>query len=779
MRPTNRFFLLALIIFLLFGTVPTVLAVEPTAEDFTNAFSATCADPAMSHFGEITPSSQVDYYAIDLVAGQFFTIDVDAEKIESPLDSILEVFDASGELVAVSVDSSSGMDISPDPYLEMTVDVGGTYYLAISAETPGAGADTGPYTLLLTCSTQPPAPEFTWPLKVGDLIGSTGSTGSLINITPETAESSLPFDLGVGSIADIEYQYSTDTLLVAIDDNPGSIIAIDPVTGAKVQTFKLVPETGTIVPAVFALEAGENMLYGVQVDPSSEQSSLVQVTFDDSDPTDPKATLTPVFFFGAQQVRALAYHSVEKVIYAVASIVSTSDLIKIHLEPELLVETTSAIPIVDQTSGEPVNVVSLDFSHENFLFGVDLLGNLHEIDHTNGQAVSRGEPTAKVSSLTFVVGEPPDVEPIKTICSSTYTTSASASPGTSAPKLSRFTLKKNPLHRAVGLFKFKGIEGETVTLNVWLEGEGAAEAVAKESSASELENRWLEWKGKGRVFLGVRDAIPGVDFRVRKKDQLPLTMSATLPADGTYYVMLIRPLLGYYRTDYCLTLESDFLNSEAADTLDVAWPHDHSGNDSTTTLDEAKVVETQNFDAVVSTSTANEPESGTTVTNEPAAESDTEVVQTDVGEETPVVEPVAETPAVSEPVTEGGDATEVVQPVAGDTTVEEPIAEVPVVQESTNDTGNVETQPADDAVSGGETSEGSAPASDTTVEDPVVETVVDEPVVETPVETDPAAEDGSEIESVDEETSDEFADDAPVDEEYSDEPMEDPLPMKG
>jgi hypothetical protein len=63
------------------------------------------------------------------------------------------------------------------------------------------------------------------------------------------------------------------------------------------------------------------------------------------------------------------------------------------------------------------------------------------------------------------------------------------------------------------------------------------EAVVEESSVSELKSKWLNyWKGKGRVFLGIRDSIPDVDFRVRKKEQIPFGMSATLPADGTYYV---------------------------------------------------------------------------------------------------------------------------------------------------------------------------------------------------------------------------------------------------
>ncbi len=410
------------------------------------------------------------------------------------------------------------------------------------------------------------SPEFKWPVEVGDLLGATGSNpGSLINITPENAESSLPFPLGVGPIADIEYQYSTQTLLVAINQNPGSIIAIEPDTGAQGQTFNLVPETGTVVPTVVALEATENTLYGVQVDSSGEQFSLVQITFDGIALT---ATLTDVVLFD-WLVWALAYHSVDKVMYGVASVNGVSNLFTIDLE-------SFEIKIVGETGfGQ---FMALDFSNDNFLFGVDRSGNLFEIDHTTGKAVPIiGDPINGVTGLTFVVGEPPDVEPIKTICSSTLISSASVSSETNAPKLSRFKRKKNPLHRAIGLFKFEGKAGETVTIRLAPEEEESVEAVVEESSVSELENPWLNyWKGKGRVFLSVRDSIPDVDFRVRKKDQLPLNMSATLPADGWYYVMVIRPLLRFYKTEYCVTLESDIEDSQAWKTFDVAWPSDDS-----------------------------------------------------------------------------------------------------------------------------------------------------------------------------------------------------------
>jgi hypothetical protein len=694
MRPTNRLFLFALIIFLLLGTVPVVHAFDPNLD---TSIPVNCDDPTKAWPGAIKDLDQIDYYSIDgLVAGEVLTIDVDTDGLSSSLDSVLEVFDSNGNWLAVSYDDPAPGEKESivDPYLVFTVpaDGGGTYIFGISVD--GSGANTGPYTFFLECSDQPTASEFTWPVVVGDLLGATGpNPGSLINITPADAKSSLPFDLGVGPIADIEFDPSTNKLFVAINESPGSIITFDPATGDQDQTFSLVTVTET-VPTVVALEAVENMLYGVQVDSSSgEEVGWDLVTMDITPGT---ATLNEVVRFESP-VRSLAYHPSEKILYGAIG----TALIKI--DPAL---APVDIQEVVELTGLDFEIASMDFSHEDVLYVVDVEKNLFKIDLTAAHAEFMGviDVSAEVGGLTFVVGTPPDVDPIKTICSSTLTTSASASSGTAAPQLSRFKLKKNPLHRAIGLFKFEGIKGETVTLNVALEGEESAEAVVGESSASELENSWLNyWKGKGRVFLGIRDSIPDLDFRVRKKDQIPFGMSATLPANGTYYVMVIRPLLRFYQTDYCLTLESDMPDSQAWESFDVAWPSDDS-DDSTASTPVEKAEDVQNnTETLAGTSADDSPVpvalSTTAVVNEPAADGgDPEVVQT-VGAETPVVEPVAETPVV-EPVAE----TPVVEPVA-ETPVVEPVAETPVVE----------------------------PVAETPVVEPVAETPVVEPVAAIPV----------------------------------------------
>jgi len=715
MRPTNRLFLFALISFFLFGTVPVVHAA---------AHDVTCDESPQS--GLIDLVNTEDTYNISLVVGQKLIIDVDAEKTGSTLDSYLVVSDSNGDTVDVSDKST---DVAPDaptkesedPYLEISALVDDTYTLTISAAGDGtSAADEGPYTLLFECFDpgQPTSPEFKWPVEVGDLIGSTGSdAGSLINIAPDNAESSLPFDLSVGRIADIEFDPSTNKLFVAINESPGSIITLDPATGDQDQTFNLVPVTET-VPTVVALEAVENTLYGVQVDSSSgEEVGWVLVTMDITPGT---ATLNEVVSL-ASPVRSLAYHQSDQILYGA----SGTALLKI----DLALSPVDIQEVVELT-GLSFEIASMDFSHEDVLYVVDIEGNLFKIDLTTAHAEFMGviDVSDEVSGLTFVVGAPPGVDPIKTICSSTLTSSASASSATAAPKLSRFKRKKNPLHRAIGLFKFKGKAGETVTLNAKAEDEESVEAAVEESSVSERKSRWLNyWRGKGRVFLGIRDSIPDLDFRVRKKDQLPLSMSATLPADGTYYVMLIRPLLRFYKTDYCITLESDMPDSQAWESFDVAWPSDDSDDDTASTS-AAEPENVQKSTETVASASANDSPVpvalSTTAVNEPDG-GDPEVGQTLA--ETPVVELVAKTPVVTtEPVAE----TPVVEPVAEIPVVTtEPVAEIPVVTtEPVAEIPVVTTEPV-----------AAIPVVEPVAETPVVEPVVEIPVVE-PVAAIPVVE---------------------------------------
>jgi hypothetical protein len=611
MKPTLRLILLALII-LIFATVPVVHA-QTAATSFTGTVigTAICDDPPQSYSGNITQLGQIDYWEIKLAADQKLIIDVDAENI-GKLDAYLVVLDKNETIVSMNNDQDDGNgNISLDPYLEVIAPSDDYYYIGISSASTDVEDDrtTGPYTFLVQCSDQSSSPQFKWPVEVGDLIGATGSdTSSLINITPENAESSPPFPLGIGPICDIEFDPSSKLVFVAVDAVvgldvadyiPGRIVTINPDSGNVVESYSL--ETESVV----SLEAAEDKLYVVRADSSGENFTLALVTFD----TDLKtAKLTDVVSLG-QDVRALAYNQSEKVMYGAIGL----DLVKINLSLSPI--QIQKVPLIGLNS----EIVALDFSDKDVLYGVDRSGNLFNVPIlSSGEAKFIGDPIVGLNSLTFVIGDAQDVEQIKTVCSSTLSGTITASSETDIGKLASLKLKKNPLHRAIGLFKFQGIANEKVTLRLAPEEEEAVVAGDK-SSLKRLAKSWLAWEGKGRVFLGIRDAIPNMDFRARTKNQMPFDMSVELPADGYYYVMVIRPLLRFYQTDYCLTLESKHPESVAWQTLNVVWPGDDSEENTTALADEQQLAEPLTDDAgvVAASNAVSEPES-TILINEPA-----------------------------------------------------------------------------------------------------------------------------------------------------------------
>ena len=725
MKPTLKV-ILGTIIFFIFGLIPVARAdFTPTPEGFENAVRVFCGDPAEISDRSLDPGEQADYYYVsgnDLAVGQVLTIDVDTADDGATLDTILEVYldsdpdtNTDTEKPIAVAELTSLLPLNEDPYLELPIDVLGTYYLVIYDET--GENKTGAYTLSLKCADPSSIPDPV-PVEVGDLLGFT--SGSIVKINPADGTSDVRFTpLGVGSIADLEYQSNTRTLFVAVNENPGSIIAVNPDSGALVQTFNLVSDSGTVVPRVVALEAGENMLYGVQTDPSGEQFTLVLVTMDVESGT---ATLTPVVSF-PWPVRALAFNQSERMLYGA----SGTDLVRIDLTTSPAVVEKAAL------TGLSFTITALDFNQEDVLYGVDVSGNLLKIDHASRQVLesipiqnsaavtttlASADPSASVSGLTFVVGDPPVVDPIKTICSSSLTDQTAESSESLNPRLKRLQLKRNPLHGAIGLFKFEGKADEILSL-IRVESEEQDPAEAEENSKfSWLEKLLPGCNSKGRVFVSIRDAIPGVKFRVTNKGELPLEMTDVhLPADGWYYLMVIRPLPRFYQSDYCLTLKSEDPESKAWETLEVAWPTDESAQDGALTSDEAQTAEFLNDESAeepVSETTVESPTAGApAIEEETTVEPSSEVVAPaeEPASETTVESPTTGAPAIGEETTVE-PSSEVVasaeEPASG-TTDESTMAGAPAIEEETT------VEPSSEVVAPAE-----EPASETTDESAMV-----------------------------------------------------------
>jgi len=701
MRTTNRFFLSALVILFLCGTVGTVCAVEPAVADFNGAPLVTCADPPMNYNGEITTSKPIDYYSVDLLANQVLSIDIDAENIGSSLDSLLEVFEVVGGevfLIVASDDTETGGEISLDPYLEVTAppDKDVTYYLVISASNAyDEDKNTGTYQFSLTCAEPSTTPVE--PVNIGDLLGVTDSDpGSLLTVDPQNAVGTLRFPLANGPVNDIEFDPTSTMLWVALDTGyPGSIVAIDP-NDRNAQGAVSTYEDGGFV----TLESGGDTLYGVlqHLVDGKEKYSLVTIAEDMG-----VLTLDTVATY-ERRLTSLAYHSSKNMLYAAASGGTTgSELVTIDLTSGVI------FPVGDPAVGK---ITALDFDPNNVLYAVTEsdpygeIGKLFEINPVDAKMVRELGPvvlaaastesgSVRVSGLTFVVEDTPlPNEPaVGQICSSSLSDSTTANSTSSRSKLSKFKLRRNPLHRAIGLFKFYAEVPDAqlptkITIRVGPEGEESAED-GQESITTGLETLWPDCKGEGRVFLGLRDKIDGVDLKINKKGTIPLEIKdAELPATGWYYIMVIRPLPRFFRTDYCLTLETT--NSDTANSLQLVWPGDDSQQDATTE-EEAMAAESKSVDSTtvtVSIEGANEPAS--------------------VSSEEPVVDE-SEAASPNESATDAensGDmqpADETAVDESGALTVEEIASETPVVDEPAAET---DIQPTDDEATGTESSDG-------------------------------------------------------------------------
>lgn len=112
-------------------------------------------------------SADVDFYAIDVVAGTRIVIDIDARELPDPshLDSYLRLFSASGHLLATNDDANGSLDSR----LTTQLTDAGTYYIGVSAfgnsqygpfesGSGRAARSTGDYVLSVSADTTPPEP---------------------------------------------------------------------------------------------------------------------------------------------------------------------------------------------------------------------------------------------------------------------------------------------------------------------------------------------------------------------------------------------------------------------------------------------------------------------------------------------------------------------------------------------------------------------------------------------------------------------------------------------
>lgn len=92
-------------------------------------------------YGRIDAAGDVDRYSFTAAAGQRFSFDVEAAEFQYPLDAVISLFDAAGNLIAQNddaLDRDTGVT-SVDPYLVHTFAAAGTYQVQVASKAYTAG----------------------------------------------------------------------------------------------------------------------------------------------------------------------------------------------------------------------------------------------------------------------------------------------------------------------------------------------------------------------------------------------------------------------------------------------------------------------------------------------------------------------------------------------------------------------------------------------------------------------------------------------------------------
>ena len=116
------------------SSFPNVLEVEPN-DDREHATPAGTNMPVALN-GVISRNGDIDWYSFAAAKGQVMEINVYARRLRSPLDSVLGVHDASGNLLAENDDSAGA-----DSYLRFTAPAEGKFFLRVSDHLKKGGAD--------------------------------------------------------------------------------------------------------------------------------------------------------------------------------------------------------------------------------------------------------------------------------------------------------------------------------------------------------------------------------------------------------------------------------------------------------------------------------------------------------------------------------------------------------------------------------------------------------------------------------------------------------------
>ncbi|MEA5598657.1 calcium-binding protein [Rivularia sp. UHCC 0363] len=133
-------------------TIPQAIATDLSSANPGNFFLSN----RIGNNPNVASTADVDIYELQLDAGDRVTIDIDTREFGSSLDSILRLFDSTGNEVAVSDDTPApGEPFTLDSFIDFTATATDNYYIGVSGfanfgynpftEGSGSGSGTGTY----------------------------------------------------------------------------------------------------------------------------------------------------------------------------------------------------------------------------------------------------------------------------------------------------------------------------------------------------------------------------------------------------------------------------------------------------------------------------------------------------------------------------------------------------------------------------------------------------------------------------------------------------------
>ena len=171
---------------------------------------------------DVDPNDDVDLYEINLIADDVVSIDIDAQVIDSDLNSVLTIFDADGELQLQNNNTRVDGVTNLDSFINFTVVQDGTFYVGVSSARnltydptvagSGSGGSSGIYDLTFTVEREVETTEPNDTILLAEVI-------ELDSTTPVT------IDREIGDNPDVDPNNDVD--LFAVGLNAGDTILVD------------------------------------------------------------------------------------------------------------------------------------------------------------------------------------------------------------------------------------------------------------------------------------------------------------------------------------------------------------------------------------------------------------------------------------------------------------------------------------------------------------------------------------------------------------------------